>query len=102
MRQPWGKAGGSLQASHFLDDVAQYRLRAGAGVRLRVFRGLSLDLSGDVSRVRDQINLPAGDTTEEEVLLRIRELQTGFEYGVSFRFSYTFGSIVSNVVNPRF
>ncbi len=102
VRQPWGEAGGSLEASHFLDDIGQNRIRAGAGINLRLFRGLSLDLFGNASRVRDQINLPAGDATEEEVLLRIRELQTGFEYGFSFGFSYTFGSIFSNVVNPRF
>lgn len=102
VRQPWGEAGGSVEASHFLDDVGRNRAEARGGIRFRLLRGLSLDLSGDVSRVRDQINLPAGDATEEDVLLRIRELETGVEYGFSFGFSYTFGSIFSNVVNPRF
>ncbi len=102
VRQPWGEAGGQLQAFHYLDDPSRNRFDARAFIRLRLVRGLSLDLSGDVSRVRDQINLPAGDATEEEILLEIRELQTGFEYDVSIGFSYTFGSIFNNVVNPRF
>lgn len=102
VKQPWGEAGGSLELSHFLDEPGQNRIEGGVGVRFRLLRGLSLDVSGNASRVRDQINLPAGDATQEEVLLRIRELQTGLEYGLSFGFSYTFGSIFSNVVNPRF
>lgn len=102
VRQPWGEAGGELQASHFLDEPARHRLEGRAFVRLRLIRGLSLDIEGDLARVRDQINLPAGDATEEEILLEIRELETGFEYDVTVGFSYTFGSIFNNVVNPRF
>ncbi len=102
VRQPWGEAGGQLQAFHYLDDPSRNRFDARAFIRLRLVRGLSLDLSGEASRVRDQINLPAGDATEEEILLEIRELQTGFEYDFSVGFSYTFGSIFNNVVNPRF
>ena len=102
VRQPWGEAGGELQASHFLDDPAQHRVEGRAFVRLRLIRGLSLDVSGELARVRDQINLPVGEATEEEILLEIRELETGFEYDLSVGFSYTFGSIFNNVVNPRF
>ncbi|MFQ5678331.1 MAG: hypothetical protein ACE5HP_02620 [Gemmatimonadota bacterium] len=102
VRQAWGTASGELEASHFLDDLSQNRVDANAGVSFRLLRGLSLNLNGFASRVRDQINLPAGDATPEEVLLRIRELQTGFRFGFSSGFSYTFGSIFSNVVNPRF
>ena len=40
--------------------------------------------------------------TDEEILLRQRELATSFQYFVSLGVSYTFGSIFSNVVNPRF
>lgn len=102
VRQPWGSAGGRLRGSTFLDDLGRHRLDLFGGVDLRLFKGLSLDLNGSVARVQDQINLPAGDATEEEILLRIRELATGFEYRISVGFSYTFGSIFSNVVNPRF
>lgn len=102
VKQPWGEAGGEVEARTFLDDLGRNRVDARAFVSLRLFRGLSLDLSGEASRIRDQINLPAGDATEEEILLEIRELQTGFEYEFSFGFSYTFGSIFNNVVNPRF
>ncbi len=102
IRQPWGGSFGFLRFTQFLDEPSRNRFDAFAGVDLRLFKGLSLNFNGSASRVRDQINLPAGDATQEEILLRQRELQTGFEYGFSVGFSYTFGSIFSNVVNPRF
>jgi hypothetical protein len=36
------------------------------------------------------------------VLLRLRELQSGFEVSFSVGLSYSFGSLFNNVVNPRF
>jgi hypothetical protein len=36
------------------------------------------------------------------VLLRLRRLQSGYEYSVGASLTYTFGSIFSSVVNPRF
>ena len=50
----------------------------------------------------DQINLPKGDADLEEVLLRRRQLETNYEASVSFGFRYRFGSVLNNVVNPRF
>jgi hypothetical protein len=38
----------------------------------------------------------------EEVLLQRRQLETGYSYFFSVGLSYTFGSIFTNVVNPRF
>jgi hypothetical protein len=32
----------------------------------------------------------------------LRELQSGYEYDFSMSLTYTFGSIFSSVVNPRF
>lgn len=102
VRQPWGSAGSRVEASTFLSDLERHRLQFFGNLRFRIFQGLSLDLFGRIARVQDQINLPRGEASEEEVLLRIRELQTDFEYSLSVGFGYTFGSIFSNVVNPRF
>lgn len=102
VQEPWGQAGGRLTASSFLDDFSQNRLELFANVDFRLFRGLSLGLFGQAARIRDQINLPQGDATDQEILLRQQELRTGFEYSLRLQLSYTFGSIHSNVVNPRF
>jgi hypothetical protein len=69
---------------------------------VRVARGLSLGAQVRASRIRDQLSLPARGATEEEVLLRLRRLQSGYEYSVGASLTYTFGSIFSSVVNPRF
>lgn len=100
--QPWGSADLTLEGSHFLDDVSKNRLEAWGGLNLRVVKGLQLRLGGNVARVRNQIYLPAGELTQEEILLRQRALATGFRYSGSMGISYTFGSIFNNVVNSRF
>jgi hypothetical protein len=72
-----------------------------ADADIRLFRGFSLNVQGSASRVRNQLYLPAGEATDEEVLLRLRRLQTGYRYRMQVGFSYQFGSIYNNVVNPR-
>ena len=56
----------------------------------------------NASRIRDQLSLPARGATDEEILLRLRQLQSGYEYSFALSLTYTFGSIFSSVVNPRF
>ena len=56
----------------------------------------------NASRIRDQLSLPARGATDEEVLLRLRRLESSYEYSVSLSLTYTFGSIFSSIVNPRF
>jgi hypothetical protein len=40
--------------------------------------------------------------TPEDILLQIRQLETQYDYYTSVGISYKFGSIYSNIVNPRF
>ena len=52
--------------------------------------------------MRDQIALPRRDASPEEVLLRLRELQSNYELSFDIGINYSFGSIFNNIVNPRF
>ncbi len=101
MKEPWGSASTTLEGSHYLEDLSKNRLQLFGGVSLRVIEGLSLQLSGSVSWVHDQLSLAKQGATPEEVLLQRRELETQYEYYFSFGFSYSFGSIFNNFVNPR-
>jgi hypothetical protein len=101
-RQPWGSVNASAEGSQFLDNLAQNRVELGGGVELNLVRGLALNVFGNYERLRDQLYLPAGDAPEDEVLLRRRQLATGFRYFMGLGLSYTFGSRFSSVVNPRF
>jgi hypothetical protein len=101
-RQPWGSLEAGFEWSQYLHDLALYRLEVDGEVSVRILRGLSVDVEGSASRIRDQISLPRRGATPEEVLLRLRELQSGYELSFSVGVSYSFGSIFNNVVNPRF
>jgi hypothetical protein len=68
---------------------------------VRLFRGLSFNTFASYNRIRDQIDLPGNAATKEEILLRSVQLPTGYSYNVNFGFTYRFGSIFNNVVNPR-
>ena len=102
MQEYWGSAVVALEGSHYLDDFAQNRLEGYGFVQVRLFRGFGVFVEGNLARVRDQIALPRGDATEEEVLLRQRELKTDFRLGGRVGFDVTFGSVFSDVVNARF
>ncbi|MBR9990050.1 MAG: hypothetical protein KFH98_09855, partial [Gemmatimonadetes bacterium] len=82
-QQPWGSANVRLSGSHYLHSIRRHNLSSFVNLNVRLFRGLSLDLRGNYSRVRDQLYIPKGDATDEEVLLRRRALETGYRYGMS-------------------
>ena len=71
------------------------------GVSIRLARGLSVAGELNATRLRDQLSLPLRGATDEEVLLRLRRLESGYDYGFSVSLTYTFGSIFSSIVNPR-
>ncbi len=102
VRQPWGSSGLSVEASTYFHDPGRHRVAVFGDIDVRLFKGLSLNLDGSVSRIRDQLYLRAGDATDEEILLRRRQLATSYRYRLSAGVTYTFGSIFNNVVNPRF
>lgn len=100
--RPWGKASIELEGSHFFHDVKFNRLELDAELEFRIWRGLSFEIDGSYTRIRDQLALPAGGASYEEILLRQRQLATGYDYSFSVGFNFSFGSTRSNVVNPRF
>jgi hypothetical protein len=71
-------------------------------VNVRIARGLSLNIEASASRIRDQLSLPRRNASPEEVLLRLRQLQSDFETRVEFGVEYRFGSAFAAIVNPRF
>lgn len=101
-RQPWGDASVDVQGSHYLHNTDFYSVSFNGNLEFRLFRGLSLDIRGNYSFGDDQIYLPGGDLTDEEILLRLRQRQSSERYGLRIGFNYRFGSIYNNIVNNRF
>ena len=101
-QERWGSVEGRVEWFQYLHDLSKNRLEVNGEISWRILRGLSISADANASRIRDQISLPRRGATDEEILLRLRQLQSGYEYGFSMSVTYTFGSIFSSIVNPRF
>ena len=101
-REQWGNAELTLEASSYFHDFSYNRFKVQGNLNFRIIKGLSLTVDGRYSAVRDQLALRKGDVSVEELLLRRTELASGYSYQLSLGLSYSFGSVYSNVVNPRF
>ena len=101
-QQPWGDLSASLTGSHYLHNASHYRAQFFGNASVRITEGLSLNFWGSFEMIQDQLSLPRGDTSVEDVLLDQRELATDFSISGSIALSYTFGSDFADVVNPRF
>jgi len=102
VKEKWGSVSASLSGSHYFHDFSKNNLNAFGTVQLNLFKGLNAFVLGGGSRIRDQLALVKGVASLEEIILRRRQLETGYSYFFMFGLSYTFGSIYTNVVNPRF
>jgi len=100
-RQPWGNIYTRLRGSAFLEDFQKNRIELFGRLSIRIFKGLAVTFSGDFDIIRDQINLPAGDASLEDVLLQQKQIATDFELGFRVGLSYTFGSVFNNIINLR-
>jgi hypothetical protein len=102
LRQRWGTVSSGFEASTLIPSVRKNHVSGWGDINLNLFKGLALNLSSELTSLRDQIYLAAGDVTDEEVLVRQRQLATRYRYYFQFGVTYTFGSIYSPIVNPRF
>jgi hypothetical protein len=100
--QPWGTMEAEISGAHYFHDFKLNSITLYNEFRINVMKGLTIDLHGRLSFIHDQIALPKGGVDLEEVLLQRKQLETSYEYFASFGFTYSFGSIYNNIVNPRF
>ncbi|MFQ5334633.1 MAG: hypothetical protein ACE5DN_01020 [Flavobacteriales bacterium] len=98
----WGTVSASVSYANYLHDFSKYHVSLRSRISLRLLKGLSLHISGRVAFLRDQLALPKQGASAEEILLEQKELATNYTAWGNVGFSYTFGSIYNNVVNPRF
>ncbi|MFC1490579.1 hypothetical protein ACFL6K_05155 [Candidatus Latescibacterota bacterium] len=99
--EKWGSISTSIYSSHYFHDFSKNSLGFYSGFSLRLFEGLSLSLDMDYSRIHDQLSLPSRGATTEQILLNQKQLASQYNFYISAGFSYTFGSIYTNIVNPR-
>jgi hypothetical protein len=90
-----------LSGGHYLNDASKNRRSMRGEADVRVVKGLSFNVGGSYEIINDQISLPRGEASVEDILLGQSQLATNFEADLSFGLKYTFGSLYNNVVNTR-
>jgi hypothetical protein len=101
IRQSWGSVNLSMRYASFLPEASKWNLGLNGSTNLNLFRGLSFNVGGGASLIRDQIFLAKRGQTPEEILTQQRALASNYRVFVFTGLSYTFGSIYNSVVNPR-
>jgi len=101
LRQPWGEIENTLECSHYMNDFSKNRLSLESDISINVSKGLSFFTELDAELVHDQLYLPAGENTREEILLQQTKLATNFEISGEIGIRFTFGSTNNNIVNQR-
>jgi hypothetical protein len=99
--QKWGSVSASFYWSNYFFDWKWYNYGVFANGEFRIIKGLNFNFYGGFSITHDQVELPKGNATQTQVLIRQRLLKNNFGYFTGFGLSYRFGSIFNNVVNPR-
>ena len=100
--QPWGEIFIGIKGSHYFHDFSKNRLSFDSNLSLRLTRNLSVNFRLDSRAIHNQLYLPVGDASVEDLLLKRRKLATEYEFSGRVGFQFTFGSIYNNVVNERF
>ncbi|HUS03144.1 MAG TPA: hypothetical protein VMY77_15505 [Chitinophagaceae bacterium] len=102
INQKWGTINLSANTHSYFNNPKYYNVGLGGGVNVRVTGNLSFNVFVFGSYQRDQLYLPKGEATIQQVLTRQRQLATNYNYYTFFGVSYRFGSKLNNFVNPRF
>ena len=102
LRQPFGTVRVTGEVAHYLDNLEQRRMAIYFDNEIRLFRGFSFNIDGNYQVIHDQLFLPGGGATDEEIIARQQQLETSFRYFMFLGITYRFGSINNNVVNQRF
>jgi hypothetical protein len=101
-RQTWGSVNAGVNAVNYLSDFGRQRITYSLGASVRIVKGLSVNFSGNYESIHDQFYIPLATITHDNALLRQTQQSTRFSEFLFVGISYSFGSVLNNVVNPRF
>ena len=102
VQEKWGSVNVSLEGSTYFHDFSKNKIELEGFINIRITKGLSLSVFGSVGRIHNQLSLIKGEVSEADILLELRELASEYNVDGGIGLTYTFGSIYSNIVNPRF
>ena len=100
--QKWGSISSRASYRNYFANWKLNNLSMNLDMNIRISGGLSFNVYAYSELVRDQIYLPKGSATEQEILTRRRQIASSYNFYSGFGFNYRFGSKLNNFVNPRF
>ena len=100
-RQPWGEIYTNLRGKTFLQEPSKNSFSLDSWFSIRVFEGLNVRFGGEIELIRDQLSLPKGNASIEDLLLQQQEIATDFRSQFRIAIGYTFGSAFNNYLNSR-
>lgn len=101
LTKEWGYLASWISYSNFLNNFKFWRAQLELEANFNLFKGFSLNINLNTSLIQNQVSLRLEEASDNDILLRQIQLPTTFQYWGSIGFSYTFGSIYNNIVNPR-
>lgn len=99
--QKWGSLSCGAYYRNYFKDASFYSAGAEIYFDVRITGGLSLYIAGTGNIIHDQVYLKKGMATEQEILIRRRQLASSFDYETSFGINLRFGSKINNFINQR-
>ncbi len=87
--------------NHLFKILQKNSFRLDSWFSIRVFEGLAVRFGGEIELIRDQLSLPKGNASIEDLLLQQKEIATDFYSEIRIGLSYTFGSSFNNYLNSR-
>jgi hypothetical protein len=100
--QPWGQVDANLSRSAQLLKPSFNNTVLYGYTEVRIAKGLRFNISGEYGWIHDQLYLRKGSASTSSVLLRQQALASSYFYYASVGLSYNFGSLLNNIVFPRF
>ncbi len=103
----WGSMSVSLEYETYLpafdleDALDKNSISLDASISYRMMNGISINLSGGIARINNNLNILGRDLDPYERATGTVQLDTDFRVDGSLSVSYTFGALYNNVVNPR-
>lgn len=99
--ETWGEINAGLNASNYVHDFSKNSISFDTRLSFRIVRGLSVNFRFNAERIHNQIYLPKGEISLEDLLLNNVRLPSSYEIGANMGLSIQFGSIYNNIVNNR-
>ncbi len=102
LKQKWGNTSMGFNYHNYLHNSKLYYAGVNINVDVRITGNLSFTINAYGGLVKDQISLVRGKTSDQDILVRRRQLASRYKYWSNFGINYRFGSKLNNFVNPRF